>query len=246
MKYLEVFTKIKKDIEDHPFLELVTFECKPGIPQDDLASLVSELYEIHPYFKDIKMDAIFNFYKECNGLTLTWKIASHLDDETYIKLEEEWTDMDFPSQKNAILGSIKILPFDDVFLYEQDYFETDPSGDHFTQFGDFTYPGNSFGEMLFIFDLYSDTNCMSFVPDQDNQEPKVICLSDYYVVWDSSRVTFFDSYIYFLAVSRGLIKSRELLFNHYRGDKLDYIQLDSIPFNTAMEPILFKKNKPNE
>lgn len=238
MRYLSIFEKIKEDIITHPYLELVECQFNDGLSEAELENLKTELYQCVGYFESIDMEAIFKFYRECNGLTLSWRIASHLNEKEYLELKEKFPDLTFPYTRDLEIGKIKMLPFEEVFLYEQNYFDTSDSGDHFTQFNEYTYNGNSFGKMLFIFDLFSETCCMSFVPDEDNKEPKVIFLSDYYIVWNNSRITFFDSYINFLAVTRGLIESREKIFDHFRGDTKDPILFKKD--DTDLEPSLFK------
>ena len=81
---------------------------------------------------------------------------------------------------------------------------------------------------------------MAFVPDEDNKKPKIIQLLDYYIVWDSSRITYFDSYINFLAATRGLINSKEELIDYYSTHKDQPLIFDTIPFKTEIEPSLFK------
>ncbi|TDO68899.1 hypothetical protein EV143_1169 [Flavobacterium chryseum] len=240
MKYLSIFEKIKEDIIKHPYLELIECQFNSGLSEVELENLKTELYQCVGYFQSIDMKAIYKFYRECNGLTLSWRIASHLNEKEYLELKEKFPDLTFPYTRDLEIGKIKILPFEEVFLYEQNYFDTSNSGDHFTQFNEYIYEGNSFGKMLFIFDLFSETCCMSFVPDEDNKEPKVIFLSDYYIVWDNSRITFFDSYINFLAVTRGLIESRKEIFDHFRGDTKKPI-IYKKKYGTDLEPSLFKK-----
>lgn len=240
MNYLEIFNNIRKDIDENPYLELVEFNINKGLTENEFENKKKELLESSTFFKAIKMDPIFEFYKQCNGIKLKWKISSNLDENIYNKLPEKFPDLKLPHTRDLFIGNINILPFDDVFIYEQDFFEKSDSGDFFTQFGDYIYEGNSFGKLLFIFDLFSDTQSMSFVPDEDNTSPKVILLSDYYIVWDNSMVSYFNSYINFLVCTRGLIESRNKVFNKYRGDKLEPLIYESVPFNTHIEPMIFR------
>lgn len=242
MKYLSVFEKIKEDVVSHPYLELVECQFNNGLSEVELQNLKTELYDCLSYLKSLDMEAIFEFYRECNGLTISWRIASNLDEKEYLELKEKFPDLTFPYTRDLEIGKIKILPFEEVFIYEQDYFDKSATEDHITQFGEYIYEGNSFGKLLFLFDLFSETCCMSFVTDEDNQEPKVIFLSDYYIVWDNSRITFFDSYINFLGITRGLIESRRKTFNYFRGDMKEPIIFENI-YNPDLEPSLFKNFK---
>ena len=241
MNYLKVFKNIKSSIEAHPYLEITECEINKGLSKEELKKAKKKLYKSLDYYKTVKLGSIFKFYKQCNGVTIKWKISSHLDEETYNNLPGKFPNLKLPFDRDLDIGSINILPFDDVFINEQNYFDKSNSGDNFTQFGDYTYEGNSFGKMLFLFDLYSDTDCMAFVADQDNEKPKVIYLSDRYIIWDHSKISFFDSYINFLAATRGLTQSKEEYFDHYRGDKLEPLIFDSIPYETDVEPSIFKK-----
>jgi hypothetical protein len=245
MEYLKAFKKIEEDILNNPYLELIEKKYNPGIGENELGVLKDELFHNMKFFKSIKMNKVFNFYKECNGLTLSWGISSKLDDKAYCKLKEEISDLSFPDDRNIEIGKINIRPFDEVFLYDPGYFETKPSNEYQKEFNGFIYEGNTFGDLIFIFDLFSEESCMAFVPDEDNQEPKVILLSDRYVVWDSSRITFFDSYINFLTASRGVIANREMIYDCYRGDKLEPIFYETVPYGTDVESMIFRIESPN-
>lgn len=248
MDYKKIFNQIVSDIEANPYLELIVSEFNEGLNAKELSKTKIELYDSLGYFKNILLNPIFDFYSQYNGLKIKWKISSSLDDKSYDKLLEDFTDWDIPNldnKRDLEVGSINILPFEDVFIYEQDYFDkSNPdksnSDDFFTHFGNHIYEGNSFGQLLFLFDLYSDTDCMSFVADEDNQELKVIQLSDYYIVWDNSKISYFESYVNFLAATRGSIISRKRFFEHYRGDKVDPLVFDTIPYDTEIEPTIFK------
>ncbi|WP_299885246.1 hypothetical protein [uncultured Lacinutrix sp.] len=243
MDYKKLFEQIIIDIKTNPYLELTEYKFNEGLNSKELEKLITELHESSSFYKKIKMESVFNFYSQFNGLTIKWKLSSKLDALSYKKLPELFTDLELPFKRDIEIGCINILPFEDVFIYEQDYFDKSETGDFFTHFGDYVYEGNSFGNMLYLFDLYSETDCMSFLPDEDNQEPKVVYLSDYYIVWDNTKVSFFDSYIIFLAATRGLINSREQIFDFYRGDKEKPIIFKTIPYNTEIEPTIFQKDK---
>ncbi|PKH50319.1 hypothetical protein CXF68_06220 [Tenacibaculum sp. Bg11-29] len=241
MDYIKIFKKIKNEIQNHPLLELVTFKINEGLV--DIEKTKEELYECLGYFETVQMESVFEFYKQCNGLVIKYKISSDIDE--YSELSKSYPDIDFSINKDAEIGSINILPFEDVFIYEQNYFDKSNEGEDYMHFGNYTYKGNSFGKILFVFDLFSDTNCMAFVPDENKEEPKVIQLLDYYVVWNSSRVTFFESYLNFLAVTRGLIDSRGMLLDYYSKCKDNPLILKEVPYGSDFEPILFKELKSN-
>ena len=238
MNYLELFKSIEEDIKTHPYLQLTKCKINDGI--SNLENSKKELYETLGYLKNVNLNSIFEFYKQCDGLVIKWKIASHLSDEEYSRLPKKFPGFKLPYNRESVIGSINILPFEDVFIYEQDYFETSSSENNYIHFGNHIYKRNSFGKLLFVFDLYSDTQCMAFVPDEDNKKPKIIQLLDYYIVWDSSRITYFDSYINFLAATRGLINSKEELIDYYSTYKDQPLIFDTIPFKTEIEPSLFK------
>lgn len=243
MDYLKIFETIKKEVENHPFLELTTFKINKGLP--NIEESKKELYKGSGYWENVEMLPIFEFYQQCDGLTLKYKISSDLDGAAYLDFFEQFPDVKQPLDKGMEIGSINILPFKEVFIYEQEFFnksDETAEDDSFIHFGDYVYEGNSFGQLLFVFDLFSDTNCMAFVPDEDNQEPKIIQLLDYYIVWNSSRITFFESYIKFLAVTRGLIGSKDILLDYYAEHKNDPLIFHEFPFGTAVEPSLFKEN----
>lgn len=239
LDYTGVFQKIIKDIENHPYLELDFHQVNQGISAKYLTKIKEKLFQDLPYFESIDMKNIFQFYSEMNGLTLSWKISSDLDHKTYNSLKEKITDLTFPEDRNEILGKINILPFEEVFLCDHDFFNISSSGDHFTEFDDFLYEGNSFSEILFLFDVFSDTECMSFIADNDDGH-KVILLQEDYKLWNHSKVSYFHSYMKFLAATRGLIESRIKTFSEYRGDKTKDILWAKIPYGTTIEPDLFK------
>lgn len=239
MNYRDTFLKIADDIRSHPDLELVDCCIGDELGQGGIEAKKEELWGAVPYFKTIRMDAIFDFYRECNGVHISWRLSPDVQSERLPDFIARFPILAI--SRNETLGCIRILPFDDVFIIMHRYFDTSDQGEHFTQFCDYTYEGDSFGKILFLFDLYSDTCAMSFVPDEDEHAPKVILVQDYYIVWDSSRVTFFESYVNFLAASRGLILSRETVFGEFRGDKLEPIEFASPPYGTSVEPSLFRE-----
>jgi hypothetical protein len=236
LTYLDIFKQIAADIEAHPLLELIKVEYNSGISEEAISKYLSQAQ--NPAIEKVAM-----LYREANGLVISWKFSSDLDSKSFKRYQKEFDDYKISdSAREHEVGRIEFLPFEEVFVDPPHYFDTSDEGDFEVEFNGKVYPGNSLGKLMRPFDLFSEESCMSFIMEEGMQDLKVVLLSDYYIVWDNSRMTHLDDYISFLAITRGLIRSRGDVFSEYRGDLLDILKFK--PSDKAkVEPKLFKMLK---
>lgn len=220
MNYLEILEKIHVEIVNNPQLEIIEYVAKPGLNPSEMTKKVLRLRQVLPILDDYDLSAIVDLYKQCNGFKLRWKEKNSQE----------------PKQ-----GAIEILPFDEVFLFRQDYFDVSIPNPDGTYFLNTHYPDNTFADRLFVFDAFSEFEGMAFVFDESSENPQLVKLTDYYVVWDSSKITELQSYFYFLQASRGCLSTRHKTFQLPLTETQAAITFDAAPFGTEVEPEIFRK-----
>lgn len=219
MNYIDLLKKIHNDVEQNDSLEILEYQFQPGLDGKHMVQKVLKLREVSPYFGSFDFADIFEFYKQCDGFKLVWQEKN---------VEE-------PRK-----GAIEIMSFDSVFLYTQDFINTSVENPEGTDFNGQTYPENSFGERLMVFDSYSEFEGVAFVFDPSFKKPQLMILTDYYAVWNSSKLTDLVSYFNLLGASRGCFTTRHKVFYKYRGDTLEPMVFNTIPYGTEFESEIFK------
>lgn len=208
------------DLKSNQAIEVLEDEVLTGYEDKTLMAYMDDLLYDLTFLKEFDFTDILDFYSQCGGCTISWTEKN---------------------KGNPHKGAIKILSFESVFLDIQQYFDTSLKSSIGTNFNGKHYKNKTFGELLFLFDVYSEQSGFALVFDSGNQ-PKLMMLSDYYIVWDHSRVTDFKSYFKFLLASRGSYGCRHKLFSYHQGDMLEPIFFEEIPYGTEAEPFLFKKD----
>ena len=233
--YVEIFSKIKSEIEEHSLLELVEFQVYPSISKDIIIAVEQKIGQ--PL-----ADPILNFYGQTNGLKLTWRWNSRLSLEEFERAKEKYDDYpaELDGNEDIPYACINLISLEDCFLnLAWDGLELGDT-QATTEFGGVAHPHDNFAKMVKPFDLFSTFYSMAFVLEEGVVDPKVILLSDYYVQWNYSRITNFESYLEFLLVSRGIVESRKRLYSEYRGDLKPVLQTPSGYWKTEDIPKLFR------
>jgi len=229
--YADGFKKLEGEIKTHPLLDLI--ESKISGPATAASIEKAEKALGKPFSPNLK-----DFYSQLNGVTLLWKFKN-LGDSDWEKLKSQLPGLTVKDKhKTKPFASIKILPVEKCFVNPESFFDSSEKGDFEVEFAGKKYPGNSFGQLLRPFDLYSDTSCMSFVLIEGVAD-KVMQLSDAYIVWDYSKMSDFDNYIKMLFVTRGIEESRDKVYREYHGEEQPLVKVDDA-FVKEFTPPLFK------
>ncbi len=219
--YLTRFQNLADEIASHPWLQLREFQVNQPA-SDDIFEAVKD------YLGFPLSEFIYNFYRQANGLRLRWTIKPGITDDEFEKLSEisddyEIIDADLESDEYPF-ANINILPIEES-LIERNwqgiiYFEEDIDLAHMEfEFAQKTYNRIDFGKKLKPFDVYSNESCMAFLIEDNVQTPKVLCLGDHYIEWDSTRITDFNSYLEMLLATKGITSARDRIYSKYRGDR---------------------------
>lgn len=236
--YVERFEAMAEEIKAHPWLEVVTFTVNPPASEQ--------------VFRDVeaKMKAplaahIRDFYARANGLRLHWKIKSDLPDDEWDKVEEASDDYSIENSesKDIPFASINLLPLEESIItgrwpsLELDY------PDKTFEFQGKTYGHNEFAKRLRPFDVFTTYNCMAFVLEDGNGDPPAMMLGDYYIEWDNSRLTDFNSYLEMLLVTRGISGARDAIYGEHRGDLQPALRTGPEYWTEEHVPKLFRKRQ---
>jgi len=106
------------------------------------------------------------------------------------------------------------------------FFDDSAEGDWDVEFINQTYQGNSLGQKLRPWDLFSEYECISFFINKEEKKIPIILLGDYYIVWNSSRLIDFNTYLDVVLHTKGVIEARNKILSKYRGDKESLITFD--------------------
>ncbi|BAZ00997.1 hypothetical protein NIES37_49950 [Tolypothrix tenuis PCC 7101] len=216
--YVEKFETLVREVESNQFLEVTEFKVNSPISKQKLADIEVAIEK--------KLDkSIINFYRQMNGLTLNWRVKPDLanDEQAFEKIRDRYDDyyIKWPEDETDAIpfAKIDILPLENC-LIERNWQEIIiPQPDETIEFANVSYQHSDFTKRLKPFDVFSDYSCMSFILENDNDNPKVLLLSDYYIEWEESRITDFESYLEMLLVTRGIVESRSRIYGEYEGHK---------------------------
>jgi hypothetical protein len=215
-KYINKFESIVKEVESNPYLEVTEFKVNPPLSKQELADIEAAV--------GIKIDkSILNFYQQMNGLILNWQIKPDLakDEQAFTKIRKQYDDYYLKWPEDEIetvpFAKINLLSLEDCFI-KKDWQEIIvPQPNEIIEFADISCKHSDFVKKLKPFDLFSDYDCMAYILDNKSGDFKILLLSDYYIAWDESRITNFESYIEMLLTTRGIVESRSRIYKEYAG-----------------------------
>jgi hypothetical protein len=200
-------------VDHHPLMELMSYEVNPPASADLVRDVQNTFGSTIP-------EPVLNLYRNLNGGTLRWRFRQDLDDAQQRQIIAEFTPMtNAPQYAFDVAGAFELVPLDDALLHE-DYtlsqVEYDEGG---FVFDGATYSDNEFCAMLRIFDAVNDDSAMAFVAQPDLANWKLMWLTDDWMSYVTSRVTWLDDYLRLTIATWGLITARDKLFGEYEGYK---------------------------
>lgn len=239
--FLERFREIVSAIASHPLLEIVQYHINPPASNEVLVDVEKKIGAS-------LAESIRAFYQEANGFKLHWKVRTGLSDEELNRLEDLYDDYGIgepdDEDNESPFACINLIPIEECMI-ERDWhnviiFDEVVSNKTSISFSGVSYEEQNFRERLRPFDLFSNYSCMAFLLEDGIGDPKVLHLSDYYVEWDSSRVTDFESYLEMLCATRGIVESRENIYGHYSGHSKRVLITGSDYWTRKRIPKLFR------
>lgn len=231
--YLELFRNMADEIANHPLLELREFTT--------YASAQAETFTaINGAFGVPLSETIQGFFQQTNGLNLRWGIKSGFPDDELDTIIDKYDDyaIELPEDEEIPFAQIKIPSIEAIF-FDLDWKKVILCDLPSVNFARVTYDSADFVQKLRPFDLFSTYECMSFFMEQGNGNPKVLLLSDYYIDWQASRITDFESYLEVLLATRGIGEGRKNYFEKYLGHKKAPLVLGAKDWPTLRTPKLF-------
>lgn len=214
MKLKTELNFLTDEINQHPLLEIFEQTVNPK-PDPLIFESFKKIYNFNvPPF-------IQNMYLEMNGFTLVYGLKNNSADELEL-FNAQSKDYLLEKGPPYILGSIKFLSFEKVFLedtWNSVLYNTKSDSDElkFT-FKNITYTYNSFGKQLKPFDLFSDETCAAFLLIPDLMFD-VILLTDNYIDWNNSRIISIEDYCKLMFSTKGIIDAREKYLSSINGDR---------------------------
>lgn len=228
MNYFMQLLGMTKALGSNPKIDLIKAEVYTGTEEASLKEHMQGVLSDLPFLECFDFSDILDFYAACDGCDISWRQKGKEGPEG---------------------GAIRIMPFESVLLYTQQFFtpdeemvnqEPDVFGpDLPVEFGDNQYKRGEFSRRLFMFDDYDEQHGVALVFDSGTQ-PKLMSVGDNYFDWHSSKLTDFKSYFRFLVASRGSYRARYSLFSHYRGDQLAPLVFDDVPYGADIDPEVFR------
>jgi len=219
-------------ITKHPFLKIFERTESPGVNPRN-----------YKLFKDkfgIDLPAVIqDLYGEMNGFTFIYGLKDSSDKalNDFNALSKDYIIEKGPPY---IIGSIKFLPFEKVFLentWEGMLYNTGSKTDeNKLTFRNKEYTYNDLGKQLKPFDLFSEEVCASFllIPELSMD---VILLTDHYADWQNSRIISFEDYCTLIVNTGGIVEARERYLAKTEGDSMKKFNL---PDNKKLTPKIFK------
>jgi SMI1 / KNR4 family (SUKH-1) len=236
--YVERVRAMVDDLRTYPFVEVVRFEVFPPATADALAQVEEAIgARLAP--------ALREFYGEANGLVLRWRIRQDLSDAERARLEDLSDDYEIgnPDTDENPFAHINLIPIHESIVTRH-WTEIDIDvGKATVEFGGETHEHAEFRNRLKPFDLFSLYDCMAFLIERGQGNPKVLLLSDYYIEWDNSRITDFASYLEMLLATRGIVECRDRIYGDYRGDLKPPLVTGKDYWTTRRVPKLFRRRQ---
>jgi hypothetical protein len=207
-------------ITRHPLTDVLAYEIRE--PATDAL-----IQDVEAKFGRKIPRSVADLYRLVNGVTLRWRFKEDLDEPTRDRIIEEFApDTSAPENVFLLAGSIELAPLENVLLHE-DYTlpQIEEENDEFV-FDGVTYSDNEFCGMLRIFDAVSQGSAMAFVTQPDVDAWKLMWLTDDWLVYDSSRVTWLEDYLRLVIATWGLVTARDSMFVEYRGYEDEPVTFD--------------------
>ncbi len=210
--YLERFRKMVDMLQNHPKLEVLTFQTFEGLEESTLQEIEARLgYKLEL--------AIREFFMQTNGLQLRWIFK----DNEYYEADKHQFKSGPVAWNYSLLdyrpedGVVMIWPLEKILFTnweEQLYFEWMKGSEE--QFMGKTYDLLDFSQSIRPFDLYSKYNDMAFVLNEEGNPPAIMG-DDHQACYTDSLVTKFESYVEFVLANLGLVERRKDFYGIYAG-----------------------------
>lgn len=198
-------------VDRHPLTEVISYEVNPSATLDHIRDCESKFGATLP-------QPVVDFYRSIDGAIFRWRFRKDLDDAQRQSVLDAFAPMtNTPQYAFGVAGAIEMVPLADTLLHE-DYTlpQIEEPNDEFV-FAGTTYTDNEFCGMLRLFDVVSDSSAMAFVAQPNVANWKMLWLTDDWMVYDCSRVTWLDDYLRLMIATWGLITARDNLFVEYDG-----------------------------
>ena len=224
--WLERFKQLEKEIIRHPLLEIIESHYNPPISEAKVSLVEEQLgFEI--------TESMRTFFLEVNGLQLSWGFKQNIPTSDIKSIINQYDDyrLYLGEEKDNLkspIGCINLLSLENCMLdnHRELFFDDSAEGDWDVEFINQTYQGNSLGQKLRPWDLFSEYECISFFINKEEKKIPIILLGDYYIVWNSSRLIDFNTYLDVVLHTKGVIEARNKILSKYRGDKESLITFD--------------------
>jgi hypothetical protein len=234
--FLRALERIVVEVEQHPLLEIVTWQRGEPLTDETRRSIEETLRGPLP-------SAVGDLYSEANGWELHWRFREDLSDTKWDEISERYDDYfaepgDTPGTPFA---RIKFIPLEDVV-------QTDWVAQLMPVAGEEErvlleqkeIPETEFAEMLKPFDMYSDYVGAAYVVQPQAEEWEVVMLDEGYQDWRSSQRTDLDSYLRLLISTHGIAQARLNALRDAKKGTLKRITWDKgIPAAVKRTPKLF-------
>jgi hypothetical protein len=218
---IDRFKALAEEIQGHSQLELVEFRLEPPAGEDEIARVEAEARRTAP-------ESLKQFYREANGLVLRWRFRRDLPPEQRAAIE---LALGSPTPTEHELtestGHVQLLSIADLLLNPEYDLPSENPIQGFFDFDGRMYTDNEFCAILQPFDIIDDYYCMGFVAIPGATEWKLMLLGDYWIEYDSSRVTWLEDYLQLVIATWGLRRARPALFGAYRGDRQPPLTYDA-------------------
>jgi hypothetical protein len=220
-KFIDEFTSMIAVLQKDKQKELIHYSINPPAQYSIITSIKER-------FEDFVPRSFFDLYTIANGLHCTWdslnsnsvkspKISSF---KPLTPIFNEWYHD----------GCINILPLEEIFNEEnwkgQVWFDGDAKYEG--EFVDGRKNLLAIKKSIFPFDLFSTVNCTAFYISKKDKTCPFFFTQDYYVDFNSSFLTDFETYLEFLIYSKGEIQKRKKVFNKPNGYKEPWKKIDEL------------------
>lgn len=210
---IKQFDELAEKVRRHPMLQLLVYEVAAPASEDVIAAAQASLGVPLP-------NPIAALYRIANGLKLTWRVRPDVSASERGAILSEFRQFQMqPEHVFEIAGNVHLVSITDA-LTNPDF--ALPNADATETTFDFmgnSYPDHEFSRMLRVFDFIDDFSGMAFVVQPGLADWKLMLLTDNWIEYDSSRVTWLKDYLAFTASTWGLRLARTALFSKYRGDR---------------------------
>jgi hypothetical protein len=215
----------------HPSLDLIEHDVSPPASGQAIHHAEHRAGVVLP-------SPVRHVYESANGAVVRWRFRPDIDLETKERVRSEFsTFRASPDSVFDVAGSIRLLPLEDMLLCDEYSLPTIDEVVGQFDFGGRVYTDNEFVRLLRPFDLIDDFFCMAFVV-ADAPDWPMLLLSDYWIEYDHSRVTYVEDYLRYVIATWGLRMARDRLFGEYRGDRRPALEFDADSAAAVVPPTL--------